>query len=70
MSHSLPRLTLTLALAAVLAAPFGALAAPPPHPAAQEALPRFEDTPFGDDLRRLAERIEKDGAFPPLETGS
>jgi len=54
LSHSLPRLTLTLALAAVLAAPFGVLAAPPPRPAAlphaQDALPRFEPETCWFDL--------------------
>jgi len=28
---------------------------------------RFTNTPYGEDLRRVSERIERDGRFPPLE---
>ncbi|MEE8106198.1 MAG: thioredoxin family protein [Planctomycetota bacterium] len=28
---------------------------------------RFTNTPYGEDLRRVAKRIERDGRFPPLE---
>jgi hypothetical protein len=29
-------------------------------------LPRFAGTPYADDLRRVRDRLERDGAFPPV----